>query len=72
MKAFLVGLLFGIAVIVTVFVLVGLVNLLIPLILLLGLFWKLTLLIIVSVFAIWLLGKVIIFAWESLRSKREV
>ena len=69
MKSFLVGLIFVIAVIVVGSILVGMVHLFIPFILVLALFWKLALLIILGILAIWCLGKFIIFIWEALRRK---
>ena len=69
MKSFLVGLIFVIAVVIVGFVLVGMVHLLIPFIIVLALFWRLALLIILGILAVWCLGKFIIFIWEALRGK---
>jgi len=63
-KAFLVGLLFLILVI----VMMGLGIFLWPLLVVLGLALRLILFVLFTLFAIWLLGKLIIAVWESLRS----
>lgn len=63
MKAFLVGLLFLIAA--SVLMAVG--CLLFPLFLLLGLLLRVIFVMAFGFFAIWLLGKLIIFVWEKLR-----
>jgi len=65
MKAFAVGLLFIIAVI----LLSGIGLLLFPLIIVLGWFLKFLLSIAFVLCAIWLLGKFIIFVWEKLRTR---
>ncbi len=58
MKAFLIGVIFLIA----VAIIAGLGYLFIPLILVLGL-------IVLGILAVWILGKFIIFVWEALRKK---
>lgn len=68
MKAFLVGLMFLIMVAVTA----GLGIFLWPLLFVLGVALRVVLFIAFTIFAIWLLGKLIIVVWESLRSKREI
>lgn len=65
MKAFLVGLVFLILVI----VLAGLGIFLWPLLFVLGIALRIVLFFAFTIFAIWLLGKLIIMVWESLRSK---
>ncbi len=66
MRAFLIGLLFIIA----VAVLSGIGILLYPLLLVLGVFFRLVLGFVLVIFAIWLLGKFIIFIWEALFRKK--
>lgn len=63
MKAFLVGLLFLIAA--SVLIIVG--CLLFPIFLLLGLLLRIVFVMAFGVFAIWLLGKLIIFIWGKLK-----
>lgn len=63
MKAFLVGLLF----LLVVSVLAGLGFLLLPFLLVLGLVLRVILSIALVIFAIWLLGKFIIFLWKKWR-----
>lgn len=65
MKAFLVGLLFLIAVL----VMASLGFLLYPLLLVTALLLRLLISIALLIFAIWILGKFIIWVWESLRGK---
>ena len=65
MKAFLIGLLF----IVAVLVLSVLGMFLYPILLLLTFMLRLIIAIALVIFAIWLLGKFIIFAWERIRGK---
>ena len=65
MKAFLVGVIFLIA----VAILAGLGCLFVPFILVLGLFLRFILLIVLGILAVWILGKFIIFVWEALRKK---
>ncbi|MFH1888636.1 MAG: hypothetical protein ABH806_00935 [Candidatus Omnitrophota bacterium] len=65
MKAFLVGLTFLIA----VAVLAGIGALLFPLIIVLGLSLRVIAGFLFIIFAIWLLGKFIIFIWDNLKSK---
>ena len=66
MKAFLVGVIFLIAVV----ILAGLGYLFVPLILVLGLFLRFILLIVLGILVVWILGKFIIFVWEALRKKQ--
>lgn len=65
MKAFLIGVIFLIA----VAIIAGLGYLLIPLILVLGFFLRFILLIVLGILVVWILGKFIIFVWEALRKK---
>ena len=65
MKAFLVGFLFLIA----VAILCGIGFLLLPLIAVLGFFLKFAIAAVLMVLAIWLLGKSIIFVWETIKEK---
>lgn len=62
MKAFLIGLLFLIA----VCVLAGIGFLIFPFLIVLALFLRLIMILLLSVLAIWLLGKFIIFVWEKM------
>jgi hypothetical protein len=62
MKAFAIGLLFLIA----VGILAGIGLLLSPLVIVMGLFLQILLAVLFVIFSIWLLGKFIIFVWESL------
>lgn len=66
MKAFLVGVIFLIAVV----IIAGLGYLFVPLILVLGLFLRFILLIVLGILVVWILGKFIIFVWEALRKKQ--
>lgn len=66
MKAFLVGLLFLAAVL----VLAGVGFLLLPLLLVLTFFLRIAIGIFLILLAVWLLGKFIIFVWESLSKKQ--
>lgn len=68
MKAFLVGLMFLILVV----VMAGLGIFLWPLLFVLGIALRIVLFIAFTILAIWLLGKLIIMVWESLRAKREI
>lgn len=63
MKAFLVGLLF----LIFLLVLSGIGILLLPLFLIMTVFLRFILGFILTIFAIWLLGKFIIYIWEGLR-----
>ncbi len=65
MKAFLIGVIFLIA----VAIIAGLGYLFIPFILVLGLFLRFILLIVLGILVVWILGKFIIFVWEALRKK---
>jgi len=67
MKAFFIGLLF----LLFAMLMMGLGVLLWPLLVVLGLALRLALFVLLTVFAIWLMGKLIIAVWESLRSKNE-
>ena len=62
MKAFAIGLIFLIA----VSILSGIGILLFPIIIVLGFFLKIILALLFVIFAIWLLGKFIIFVWERI------
>ncbi len=64
MKEFLVGLIFLIA----VAVLSTIGFLLYPLLILLAWFLRIIVVLVLSVFAIWLLGKFIIMVWEKLKN----
>lgn len=64
MKAFLVGLIFLLAV--AVFGIIGI--LLFPLLIMMAWFLRLTLIFILLMLAIWLLGKFIIFVWDKLNN----
>ena len=64
MKAFLVGLLF----LAVVGLFIGMWFLFFPLLLVMGLLLRVSLVFILAVGAIWLLGKFIIFIWEKLKS----
>ncbi len=68
MRAFLIGVIFLIA----VAIITGLGYLLIPFILVLGLFLRFILLIVLGILAVWCLGKFIIFVWRALKGKQEV
>ncbi|MBM3253859.1 MAG: hypothetical protein FJZ16_06385 [Candidatus Omnitrophica bacterium] len=63
MKAFIIGLIFLIA----VSILAGICALLFPLLVVLAWFIRIVIISLFILFAIWLLGKFIIFVWESLR-----
>jgi len=65
MKAFFVGFLF----LICVFILGGIGILLFPLLLVMAWFLRLIFAFIFIIFAIWLLGKFIIFVWEKLKQK---
>jgi hypothetical protein len=65
MKEFLVGLIF----ILGVLILSGLGLFLYPFLLLLGFALRIFIIIGLGIFFIWLLGKFIIFVWESLKKK---
>jgi hypothetical protein len=67
MKAFLVGLLFLAA----VMVFAGLGVLLYPFLALLTVSLQFVLGILIIIFVIWLLGKLIIFAWDKLNTKKK-
>jgi len=67
MKEFFVGLIF----LILVFVLAGVAILMTPLLLVLGIFLRILIYVVFVIFAIWLLGKLIILIWESIRSKPE-
>jgi hypothetical protein len=63
MKEFFVGLIFVFA----VAMLCGIGILLFPFLVLLGLFLRAVLIFLLAIFAIWLLGKFIIFVWKKLK-----
>lgn len=63
MKAFFVGLIFLIA----TAILVGIGILLFPLLIVLAWFLRLIVISLLVIFAIWLLGKFIVFVWEKFR-----
>ena len=63
MKAFMVGLLALIAVV----LLYGLGTLLLPFLLVLGLVLRVVLIGVLVILAIWLLGRVILYIWEKMR-----
>lgn len=65
MKAFLIGVIFLIA----VAIIAGLGYLFVPFILVLGFFLRFILLIVLGILVVWILGKFIIFVWEALRKK---
>ncbi|MEW6170875.1 MAG: hypothetical protein AB1472_04900 [Candidatus Omnitrophota bacterium] len=65
MKAFLIGLIFLMAVV----ILSGIGVLIFPLILAMAIFLKIIVSICLVLFAIWLLGKFIIFIWEKIFNK---
>ena len=65
MKAFLVGLVFLVAVL--IFSVIG--YLIFPLLLVLGVFLKFIISAALILLAIWFLGKSIIFVWESIKEK---
>ncbi|MBM3255108.1 MAG: hypothetical protein FJZ08_02270 [Candidatus Omnitrophica bacterium] len=65
MKAFLVGLFFLFA----LCLLAGIGILLTPLLLILAFFVRILVIFLLVIFAIWLLGKFIIFSWERLFNK---
>ena len=67
MKAFFIGLIFLIA----VGILTGAAFLLYPLIIVLSFFLQILLALLFVIFSIWLLGKFIIFIWESIFKKSE-
>ena len=69
MKAFFIGLLFLLLVAVLAVVGAGLIMLLSPFLIMLGIALRIIISVIFIIFAIWLLGKLIILIWESLRSK---
>lgn len=66
MKEFLIGLIFLVA----VFVFAGIGVLLMPFWLLLAVALRIVLIIIFVFFCIWLLGKLIVLAWEKIKSKQ--
>lgn len=68
MKAFLVGLMF--LILVVVMAILGIF--LWPLLFVLGMALRIALFIVFTIFAIWLLGKLIIIVWESLRGKSKI
>jgi len=63
MKAFLVGLLFLLAVV--IFACVG--FFLVPFLLVLGFFLRIILSVLLVILAIWLLGKLILYIWEKVK-----
>ena len=65
MRAFFIGLLFLCAT--ALLTLLG--FLLLPLLFLLGIFLRIIFIILLCIFAIWLLGRFIIFVWEALIEK---
>ncbi len=64
MREFLVGLVFLIA----AFALMGIGALLFPLVIVLGFFLRIIFAFLFIIFAVWLLGKFIIFIWGKLRN----
>ncbi len=64
MREFLVGLVFLIA----AFALMGIGGLLFPLVIVLGFFLRIIFAFLFIIFAVWLLGKFIIFIWGKLRN----
>ena len=67
MKAFFVGLIF----LILAMLLAGLGILLYPLVSILGFLLYSVFMFVFVIFAIWLLGKLIVLVWESLRPKRD-
>ena len=67
MKAFLIGLIF----LILVLLFAGLGILLYPLLSVLGFLLYFVLMFVFAIFAIWLVGKLIILVWEALRPKRD-
>jgi uncharacterized membrane protein (DUF106 family) len=65
MKEFLIGLIF----IIGVLVLAGLGFLLYPFLLILGFVFRIFVVTALTIFFVWLLGKFIIFVWESLKKQ---
>jgi len=65
MKAFLIGLIF----LISVAILAGLGILLYPFLIVLGIALQIVISVIFVIFAIWLLGKLIVLIWESLKPK---
>ena len=65
MKAFLIGLIF----LISVAILAGLGILLYPFLIILGIALQIVISVIFVIFAIWLLGKLIVLIWESLKPK---
>ncbi|MFH0839863.1 MAG: hypothetical protein V1883_02465 [Candidatus Omnitrophota bacterium] len=63
MKAFLIGLVF----LILAAVLAGLGVLLFPLLLVMGIFLRILLYFVFVIFAVWLLGKLIIMVWEAIK-----
>ncbi|MFH2139151.1 MAG: hypothetical protein ABII88_11705 [Candidatus Omnitrophota bacterium] len=66
MKAFLIGLIFLIAVI----VMAGIGVLIIPLLLVLAFLLRVVVMLALLIVAIWLLGKFILFVWEKMKSSQ--
>jgi hypothetical protein len=69
MKTFFIGLLFLLLVAVVAAVGTGVIVLLSPFLIMLGIALRIVISVIFIIFAIWLLGKLVILIWESLRSK---
>jgi len=65
MKEFFVGLIF----LILAFLLAGVAVLLFPLLLIFGIALRILIYFIFVIFAIWLLGKLIVLIWEAIRSK---
>ena len=65
MKAFLVGLIFILA----VAIFIGLGFLLYPLLMLMVCFLRIIVALVLFILAVWLLGKFIIFVWEAIRKR---
>ncbi len=67
MKAFFVGLIF----LMLVVVMSGLAIFLYPFLFMLGIVLRMVLGVLLVIFAIWLLGKMIIYVWELLRPRKD-
>ena len=65
MKAFLVGLLF----LIVILIMTGVAFLLLPLLLVMTFFLRALVIAALLVFAIWLLGKIVLYVWEALNKK---
>ncbi len=71
MKAFLLGLAFLIVIMLITGVGALLSVFLFPLLLMLGFVLRIVLSVLLAIFAIWLLGKIVILAWDLLKSKQK-